>query len=55
MISETEPGRIWFEGDVGPFDVPERASDLTRPDGRVIQNPAPLTSLFAAITHPDFE
>jgi hypothetical protein len=31
MISETEPGRIWFEGDVGPFDVPKRASDLAQP------------------------
>ncbi|MGZ6564209.1 MAG: hypothetical protein ACXVH3_30965 [Solirubrobacteraceae bacterium] len=31
MISETEPGRIWFEGDVGPFDVPEHASDLAQP------------------------
>lgn len=31
MISETEPGRIWFEGDVGPFDVPKRASELAQP------------------------
>ena len=31
MISETEPGRIWFEGGVGPFDVPKRASDLAQP------------------------
>ena len=31
MISQIEPGRIWFEGDVGPFDVPKRASDLAKP------------------------
>jgi hypothetical protein len=31
MISEIEPGRIWFEGDVGPFEVPKRASDLAQP------------------------
>jgi hypothetical protein len=31
MVSEIEPGRIWFEGDVGPFDVPERASELAQP------------------------
>jgi len=31
MISEIEPGRIWLEGDVGPFDVPTRASDLAQP------------------------
>jgi len=31
MISEIEPGRIWFEGEVGPFDVPARASDLAQP------------------------
>jgi hypothetical protein len=31
MISQIEPGRIWFEGDVGPFEVPKRASDLAQP------------------------
>jgi hypothetical protein len=31
MISEIEPGRIWFEGNVGPFEVPKRASDLAQP------------------------
>lgn len=31
MISEIEPGRIWFEGDVGPFEVPKRATDLAQP------------------------
>lgn len=25
------PGKIWFEGDVGPFSVPPKASDLARP------------------------
>ena len=30
-ISEIEPGRIWFEGGVGPFEVPKQASDLARP------------------------
>jgi len=31
MISEVEPGRIWFEGGVGPIKVPKAASDLARP------------------------
>jgi len=31
MISEIEPGRIWFEGDIGPIEVPKRASDLAKP------------------------
>jgi hypothetical protein len=28
VISDVEPGRIWFEGDVGPIAVPHQASDL---------------------------
>jgi len=31
MISEIEPGRIWFESDIGPIEVPKRASDLAKP------------------------
>jgi hypothetical protein len=31
MISQCAPGRIWFEGDVGPFEVPKRASELATP------------------------
>jgi hypothetical protein len=30
-ISDVEPGRIWFEGSVGPIAVPRKASDLARP------------------------
>ena len=30
-ISDVEPGRIWFEGGIGPIAVPRRASDLARP------------------------
>jgi hypothetical protein len=30
-ITDVEPGRIWFEGGVGPIDVPRQASDLARP------------------------
>jgi hypothetical protein len=30
-ISDVEPGRIWFEGDIGPIAVPRQASDLARP------------------------
>lgn len=26
-----QPGRIWFEGDVGPIAVLRKASDLARP------------------------
>lgn len=30
-IAKVEPGRIWFEGGVGPIVVPKKASDLARP------------------------
>lgn len=30
-ITDVEPGRIWFEGGVGPIEVPRAASDLARP------------------------
>ena len=30
-ITDVEPGKLWFEGDVGPFRVPRKASDLARP------------------------
>jgi len=30
-ITDVEPGRIWFEGGVGPITVPRQASDLARP------------------------
>jgi hypothetical protein len=30
-ISGVEPGRIWFEGGIGPIAVPRQASDLARP------------------------
>ena len=30
-ISDVEPGRIWFEGGIGPIAVPRQASDLARP------------------------
>jgi hypothetical protein len=30
-ITDVEPGKIWFERDVGPFSVPRKASDLARP------------------------
>jgi hypothetical protein len=31
VISDVEPGRIWFEGGVGPIAVPYQVSDLARP------------------------
>jgi len=31
QISDVEPGRIWFEGGIGPITVPRKASDLARP------------------------
>ncbi len=31
MISRVEPGRLWFEDEVGPVKVPKAASDLARP------------------------
>lgn len=30
-ITDVEPGRIWFDDGVGPFEVPRAASDLARP------------------------
>ena len=29
-ITDVEPGRIWFEGGVGPITVPRKASNLAR-------------------------
>ncbi|MGO9751312.1 MAG: hypothetical protein ACLP8S_17665 [Solirubrobacteraceae bacterium] len=31
QITNVEPGRIWFDGGVGPISVPRKASDLARP------------------------
>ncbi|MGH2861140.1 MAG: hypothetical protein ACRDLT_06480 [Solirubrobacteraceae bacterium] len=28
MIDRVEPGKIWFEGGIGPFQVPRRASEI---------------------------
>jgi hypothetical protein len=30
-IANVEPGKIWFEGGVGPITMPRKASDLARP------------------------
>jgi hypothetical protein len=30
-ISRVEPGKLWFEDDIGPVKVPKAASDLARP------------------------
>jgi hypothetical protein len=31
QITDVEPGKIWFQGGVGPVAVPRTASDLARP------------------------
>ena len=31
MIDQLEPGKIWFEGGIGPIQVPKRASELAQP------------------------
>lgn len=31
MIDQIEPGKIWFEGGIGPIQVPKRASELAQP------------------------
>jgi hypothetical protein len=31
QITDVQPGRIWFEGGIGPIIVPRKASDLARP------------------------
>ena len=30
-IDRVEPGKIWFEGGIGPIQVPNRASELAQP------------------------
>ena len=35
MIDQIEPGNIWFEGGIGPIQVPKRASELAQPGWRV--------------------
>lgn len=30
MIEKVEPGRLWFEGEIGPLEVPKPASDLAQ-------------------------
>jgi hypothetical protein len=46
-ISDVEPGRIWFEGGVGPIAVPRKASDLARPGTSTATNTL-LTGLYPA-------
>jgi hypothetical protein len=31
QITDVEPGKIWFEGGIGPIIVPRKTSDLARP------------------------
>ena len=31
MIDQVEPGKIWFEGGIGPIQVPKRASEIAQP------------------------
>ncbi len=31
QITDLQPGRIWFEGGIGPIRVTRKASDLARP------------------------
>jgi hypothetical protein len=31
MIDQVAPGKIWFEGGIGPIQVPKRASELAQP------------------------
>jgi hypothetical protein len=30
MIDQVEPGKIWFEGGIGPIPVPKRASEIAQ-------------------------
>ena len=30
-IERTEPGALWFEGGLGPVDVPDEAAELAKP------------------------
>jgi hypothetical protein len=36
MIDQIEPGKIWFEGGIGPIQVPKRASELAQPGWMVL-------------------
>ncbi len=55
-ISDVEPGRIWFERDVGPIDVPREASDLARPGWTVLVTAARVAGswhlLEVGFVHP---
>ncbi|MCA1700432.1 MAG: hypothetical protein LC790_16640 [Actinobacteria bacterium] len=31
QITDVQPGKIWFEGGIGPITVPRKASNLARP------------------------
>jgi hypothetical protein len=31
QITDVEPGKIWFEGGIGPIVVPRKTSDLASP------------------------
>ena len=56
MIDQVEPGKIWFEGGIGPIQVPKRASELAQPGWMVFivaarRNAGGICSRSAPSTH----
>ncbi|MCY0924472.1 MULTISPECIES: hypothetical protein [unclassified Streptomyces] len=35
QITKVEPGKLWFQGDIGPLTVPRKASELAQTGWRV--------------------
>lgn len=48
-IANVEPGKLWFEGDVGPITVPRKASDLARPGWSAFVTAAKLSGRWQLI------
>jgi hypothetical protein len=45
-ITGVEPGRIWFEGGIGPIAVPRAASNLARPGWSAFVTAAPTAGTW---------
>lgn len=48
-IANVEPGKIWFDGGVGPITVPRKASDLARPGWSAFVTAAKLSGRWQLI------
>jgi hypothetical protein len=48
-IANVEPGKLWFDGGVGPITVPRKASDLARPGWSAFVTAAKLSGRWQLI------